>query len=123
MAYHGTSDEERRSVHGAEAAKTDHVGTNARDVPPVALSLYRAESNAQILGMLSIVGNRVGTASMKRNRFLPWIIGLIIIVIADGYLLYFLTDEGSAELPQQAALVVIPIVYLALMYLTFKSQE
>ena len=60
---------------------------------------------------------------MKRNRFLPWIIGLIIIVIADGYLLYFLTDEGQAELPQQAALVVIPVVYLTLMYLTFKSQE
>jgi hypothetical protein len=48
---------------------------------------------------------------------------LVIIVIADGYLLYFLTDEGAAELPQQAALVVIPIVYLTLMYLTFKSQE
>ena len=60
---------------------------------------------------------------MKRNRFLPWIIGLVIIVIADGYLLYFLTDEGAAELSQQAALVVIPIVYLTLMYLTFKSQE
>ena len=60
---------------------------------------------------------------MKRNRFLPWIIGLIIIVIADGYVLYFLTDEGRAELSQQAALVVIPIVYLTLMYLTFKSQE
>ena len=60
---------------------------------------------------------------MKRNRFLPWIIGLVIIVIADGYLLLFLTDEGAAELSQQAALVVIPIVYLTLMYLTFKSQE
>ena len=60
---------------------------------------------------------------MKRNRFLPWIIGLVIIAIADGYLLYFLTDEGAAELPQQAALVAIPVVYLTLMYLTFKSQE
>jgi len=60
---------------------------------------------------------------VKRNRFLPWIIGLVIIVIADGYLLYFLTDEGAAELSQQAALVVIPIVYLTRMYLTFKSQE
>jgi len=64
----------------------------------------------------------VGIA-VKRNRFLPWIIGIVIIVIADGYLLYFLTDEGSAELPQQAALIVIPIVYLVLMFLTFKSQE
>jgi hypothetical protein len=60
---------------------------------------------------------------MHRNRFLPWIIGLIIIAVADGYLLYFRTDEGAAELAQQAALVAIPIVYLSLMYLTFKSQK
>ena len=57
------------------------------------------------------------------NRFVSWIIGLIIIAIADGYLLYFLTDEGKAELPQQAALIAIPVVYLSLMYLTFKSQK
>ncbi|HXJ01629.1 MAG TPA: hypothetical protein VNH44_10420 [Micropepsaceae bacterium] len=60
---------------------------------------------------------------MKRNRMLPWFIGLAIIVLADGYLLYFRTDEGAAELAQQAAMVVIPIVALALMFLTFRSQE
>jgi hypothetical protein len=60
---------------------------------------------------------------MKRNRFLPWFIGLAIIVLADGYLLYFRTDEGAAELAQQTAMVVIPIVALALMFLTFRSQE
>jgi hypothetical protein len=58
----------------------------------------------------------------KRNRFAPWIIGLIIIVIADGILL-FLTDEGQAEFAQQAALIAIPVVGLALMFLMFKSQE
>ena len=46
---------------------------------------------------------------MQRNRFLPWFIGLAIIIVADGYLLYFQTDEGRAELAQQTALVVIPI--------------
>jgi hypothetical protein len=60
---------------------------------------------------------------MKRNRLLPWFIGLAIIVLADGYLLYFRTDEGAAELAQQTAMVVIPIVALALMFLTFRSQE
>ena len=41
--------------------------------------------------------------AMQRNRFLPWFIGLAIILIADGYLLYFITDEGAPELAQQAA--------------------
>jgi hypothetical protein len=59
---------------------------------------------------------------MKRNRFTPWLIGLAIIAVADGVLL-LLTDEGQAELAQQTALVVIPVVGLALMYLMFKSQE
>jgi hypothetical protein len=59
---------------------------------------------------------------MERNRFLPWFIGLAIIIAADGYLL-LMTDEGKAELPQQAALVVIPVVALALMFLVFKSQK
>ena len=58
----------------------------------------------------------------QRNRYKPWIIGLIVIVIADAILL-FLTDEGQAELAQQAALIAIPVVGLALMFLMFKSQE
>ena len=59
---------------------------------------------------------------MERNRFMPWFIGLAIIIVADGYLL-FMTDEGRAEFAQQAALVVIPIVALGLMFLVFKSQK
>ena len=58
----------------------------------------------------------------KRNRFTPWVIGLFIIIVADGYL-GLKTNEGAPEFAQQAALVVIPIVYLTLMYLTFKSQK
>lgn len=60
---------------------------------------------------------------MERSRFLPWFIGLAIIIMADGYLLYFRTDEGAAELAQQSAMVVIPIVALGLMFLVFKSQK
>jgi hypothetical protein len=40
-------------------------------------------------------------AAVERNRFVPWFIGLAIIVVADGYLLYFRTDEGAAELPSK----------------------
>jgi len=60
---------------------------------------------------------------MERNRLLPWYIGLIIIVAASGYLLYFRTDEGAPELAQQTALVVIPVVALTLMFLMFRSQK
>ena len=60
---------------------------------------------------------------MDRSRFLPWFIGLAIIVAADGYLLYFRTDEGAAELAQQTAMVAIPIIALGLMFLMFKSQK
>ncbi|MDE2476754.1 MAG: hypothetical protein KGO48_16995 [Alphaproteobacteria bacterium] len=60
---------------------------------------------------------------MSRNQLLPWYIGLIIIIIADGYLLAFRTDEGAAEFAQQTAMVVIPAVAFALMYLVFKSQK
>jgi hypothetical protein len=63
-----------------------------------------------------------GKTVVERSRFPPWYIGLAIIIAADGYLL-FLTDEGKAELAQQAALIVIPVVALALMYLVFKSQK
>jgi len=57
-----------------------------------------------------------------RNRYLPWFIGLMIIVIGDGIAL-LLTDEGPAELSQQTTLIVIPIVALAIMFLMFKSQK
>jgi hypothetical protein len=53
----------------------------------------------------------------------PWFIGLVIIILADAYLLAFRTDEGAAELAQQTAMVVIPIVSMGLMFLMFRSQE
>jgi len=60
---------------------------------------------------------------MERSRFFPWFIGLLIIIAADGYLLYFRTDEGAAEFAQQTAMIVIPVVALALMFLMFRSQK
>jgi hypothetical protein len=61
--------------------------------------------------------------SVTRNPLLPWYIGLVIIILADGYLLAFRTDEGAAEFAQQSAMVVIPVVALALMFLMFRSQK
>ena len=59
---------------------------------------------------------------VERNRYLPWYIGLAIIIALDGYLL-LMTDEGRAEFFQQAALIAIPVVALGLMFLVFKSQK
>jgi len=57
-----------------------------------------------------------------RNRFMPWFIGLAVIIVGDSIAL-LLTDEGPAELAQQTALIVIPLVALGLMFLMFKSQK
>ena len=59
---------------------------------------------------------------MERSRYLSWYIGLAIIILADAFLL-LRTDEGAAELSQQTALIVSPVVALALMFLVFRSQK
>jgi hypothetical protein len=60
----------------------------------------------------------------RRNPLMPWFIGLAIVVAADLYVAYlFLTGVCQAPgIAQVFVVVVIPVVYLALMYLTFKSQ-
>ncbi len=64
------------------------------------------------------------TALARRNPLLPWFIGIIVVFLADIYVAYsFFTS--SCQVPgvaQLLVLVAMPGVYLALMYLTFKSQ-
>jgi hypothetical protein len=61
----------------------------------------------------------------KRNRLLPWFIGLAInlaVIAFVGGRMY----AGECPAPtiiEIGVLAVIPIVYLALMYLTLVSQE
>ena len=74
-------------------------------------------------GLLNVDFASLEESSMERSRFFPWFIGLLIIIAADGYLLYFRTDEGAAEFAQQTAMIVIPVVALALMFLMFRSQK
>jgi len=62
---------------------------------------------------------------LKRNRLLPWYIGLAITLACVAFVggrMY----AGQCPAPvvvELGVLVVIPIVYLVLMYLTFVSQE
>jgi hypothetical protein len=61
----------------------------------------------------------------KRNRLLPWFIGLAInlaAIIFVGWRMY----AGACPAPtiiEIGVLAVVPAVYLALMYLTFISQD
>jgi hypothetical protein len=62
--------------------------------------------------------------SSQGKPLLPWVIGLVIIVIADVYVAYMFygTRCEAPGLAQFLVIVVVPAVYLVLMYLTFKSQ-
>jgi len=62
---------------------------------------------------------------VRRNRLLPWYVGLIIVVLAVGYVGYemFFVGCPAPTFVELIVLLVIPVVYLALMYLTFISQE
>ena len=62
--------------------------------------------------------------SRQRGSLLPWYIGLAVIAVVDifiGYLFYSTKCEATG-LAQFLVLVAVPGVYLALMYLTFRSQ-
>ena len=61
----------------------------------------------------------------KRNRLAPWYIGIAIILAAVAYVAYQMFYVGcpAPTFVELGVLLVIPVVYLALMYLTFVSQE
>jgi hypothetical protein len=62
---------------------------------------------------------------VRRNRLMPWYIGIAIVIAAEIYVGYEMFYVGcpAPVLLELAMLVVIPLVYLGLMYLTFTSQE
>jgi hypothetical protein len=62
--------------------------------------------------------------SNQGKPLLPWVVGLVIIVIANIYVAYmfFATRCEAPGFAQFLVVVVVPAVYLVLMYLTFKSQ-
>ncbi len=63
-------------------------------------------------------------ATGNRNPLLPWYIGLIIIAVVDFYIgyLFYATRCEAPGIAEFLVLIVVPAVYLTLMYLTFKSQ-
>jgi hypothetical protein len=61
----------------------------------------------------------------ERNRLMPWNIGLVIILAAVGVAVWQVLSGGCAAPPAALviALVVMPAVYVVLMYMTLTSQE
>lgn len=61
----------------------------------------------------------------RRNPLLPWFIGLAVIVVADIWVAYrmFSTACQASGLAQALVLLVMPAVYVVLMYLTLRSQD
>lgn len=63
--------------------------------------------------------------AVRRNRLMPWYIGVVVILAAVtyvGYQMFYVGCPAPIGI-ELGVLVIIPIVYLGLMYLTFVSQE
>lgn len=62
---------------------------------------------------------------VRRNRLLPWYVGIVVILAAVFYVGYqmFFVGCPAPTIVELGVLVLIPVVYLGLMYLTFVSQE
>ena len=60
----------------------------------------------------------------KRNRLTPWYIGLVVIIASVIFVGYRMSASACAPIGIDiGVLVVVPLVYLVLMYLTLTSQE
>jgi hypothetical protein len=61
----------------------------------------------------------------KRNVLLPWFIGIVIVIAADIWVAgrMFRPDCPAPGIAEMIVVIVIPVIYLALMYLTLKSQD
>lgn len=61
----------------------------------------------------------------RRNRLTPWYIGIVIVLLAVAWVGYQMSFGGcpAPTAVELIVLIVIPAVYLVLMYLTFTSQE
>ncbi|MCB2108126.1 MAG: hypothetical protein KDE14_10515 [Rhodobacteraceae bacterium] len=62
--------------------------------------------------------------SHKRNPLISWYVGLVLVIVGVGYVArqMYITN---CEAPAAAIFIIlgaIPLIYLALMYLTLKSQ-
>lgn len=65
------------------------------------------------------------SGTTRRNRLMPWYIGLVLILATLTFAGWELVSGGCGAPPATLiiALIVMPAVYVGLMYLTLTSQE
>ncbi|WP_372617146.1 hypothetical protein [Falsiroseomonas sp.] len=65
------------------------------------------------------------SGTTKRNRLMPWYIGLVLILATLAFAGWELASGGCGAPPAALviALLVMPAVYIGLMYMTLTSQE
>jgi len=110
-------DEEERNLSSHAIAET---GSGLNRQPPLTLV-----NNAPPLAATVHAFGRCHMPGRKRNRLLPWFIGLAIVLVVIGYAGYQMVATSCPVTPPIVLMVlgVVPFVYLALMYLAFTSQE
>lgn len=61
----------------------------------------------------------------RSNRLLSWYIGIALVLVAVIYLGYetFYVGCEAPTIVELIVLIALPVIYLALMYLTLTSQE
>lgn len=65
------------------------------------------------------------TEPIRRNRLMPWYAGIAIIAVLEGYLIWR-NWQCVCEIPALElviVMVVLPVLYLFLMWLTLRSQD
>ncbi len=82
------------------------------------LKAHGLSSSSTLLGDFAM-------ATRKRNPLLPWFIGLPIVLAAVVYVGYRFaaTDCAVPGISIFLVLGVVPVIYLALMYMTLSSQD
>jgi hypothetical protein len=83
--------------------------------------------SARAAGCKSVRLNQEVTMPMQRSRLYPWYLGIVIIVAFEAiiaYLFFTTSPVCTAPIPQffTLLLIVLPAVYLTLMYLALRSQ-
>lgn len=78
-----------------------------------------------LMKALTIDGVVAMNQAVRKSRLLPWYIGIAIVVLGELYIAYemFVVGCPAPVALELAILIIIPLVYLTLMYLTFVSQD
>lgn len=61
----------------------------------------------------------------RRNPLMSWLIGAVIILVADIWVIQrmFATDCPAPGFVEGIVVLVMPVVYLVLMYLTLRPRD